>query len=82
MEKTCSNCGFVFSLNYCNNCGQKVIRGRLNFGEISKDFIEQILNLDNRLITTIKLLIINPHIIILEYINGKRKKALSHKVCK
>jgi hypothetical protein len=72
METRCKNCGNLFQGQYCNNCGQKVIRERYTikhlFGLIFESF-----NVERGLLYTIKLLFTNPGKLINDYLEGRTK---------
>ncbi|WP_452223798.1 DUF3667 domain-containing protein [Lacinutrix chionoecetis] len=71
----CKNCSNIISdrVNYCNNCGAKVIRNRLTMRNLSQDFAYKYFNYDNKFLKTIKTLITSPEVVIESYINGTRK---------
>jgi len=68
----CKNCEVSFEGNYCNNCGQKAITGRLTYKEVITNFVDSF-NLETGILLTLKLLFVNPKKILTEYLQGKRK---------
>ena len=72
----CKNCKTKLSdqSDYCNKCGARVIRNRLNFGNLFSHFTEEFLNYDNKLLQTVIVLFIKPEAVIRSYISGTRKK--------
>jgi hypothetical protein len=71
----CKNCNENLSgqEKYCSNCGQKNI-DKLNFKYLYEEILDNILNLDSKLLSTIKGLIIKPGFLSKEFIAGRRKK--------
>ncbi len=72
----CKNCSSPLEthINFCSNCGAKVIRNRLNFKNLWVDAREQFLNYDNKLLKTFLTLFRKPEDVIGSYITGTRKK--------
>jgi len=71
----CKNCDNDLKNIYCSVCGQK--SGEfLTIKEIVKDFFDNILSLDSKAFITLKLLILKPGLLTLEYWNGKKAKYL------
>ena len=73
--KKCKNCDSNFKNNYCSICGQKSSE-LLTVKEIVKEFFENVLSLDSKVFVTLKLLIIKPGFLTLEYWNGKKAQYL------
>jgi hypothetical protein len=75
----CKNCKTSLNddINFCYNCGAKVIRNKLTFKHVFEDFNEQFLNLDNKFLQTFIALFITPEAVIGGYINGTRKKYIN-----
>jgi len=71
---TCKNCGNIFTGNFCNICGQKVINSRFLFKQILIDFFEATFNLDKGFFFTLILLLTNPKKVINEYLSGRTKR--------
>ncbi len=69
----CPNCLNQFSGNYCNNCGQKKIVGRLTTKIVFTDFVEAVFLFDFKLFKTILDLIVKPAKLVKSYLNGKHK---------
>ncbi|MEQ8905423.1 DUF3667 domain-containing protein [Ekhidna sp.] len=72
-HKECLNCGYELGGNYCPNCGQSTSIHRITFRETIKDFFSSTFALEGPLLSTIKLLIVNPGKLFREFIGGKRK---------
>jgi hypothetical protein len=73
MEHICKNCGTKHTGSFCNNCGQKVIKGKFKLSEIIKEAIETTFNLDKGFFFTIYQLVINPKKVITDYLSGKTR---------
>jgi hypothetical protein len=71
----CRNCGHNFTLQYCNNCGEKVFyekdKSILHFFEEGFHFLT---HLEGKFFTTIKTMFVRPGKVSLDYSNGVRKK--------
>ena len=72
----CKNCNHPISenQNYCDNCGAKVIRNRLEPKVLIHQVNEQFLSIDNKLLRTFVALCVKPEDVIGGYINGTRRK--------
>ena len=72
----CKNCYHEIrdEVHYCENCGAKVIRNRINLKNLWSDFTEQFLNYDNKLLKTFLHLFNKPGEVIGSYIGGTRKR--------
>lgn len=75
----CKNCNTALSklINYCPMCGAKVVKKRLTMKNLSVDFTEQFLNIDNKFLKTFVHLFTNPGIVINGFIDGTRKKYIN-----
>ncbi|WP_121665647.1 DUF3667 domain-containing protein [Mesonia aquimarina] len=75
----CKNCEkqLLGADSYCNQCGAKVIRQRLTLRNVGEEFVNIFLNVDNTFLKTFLQMLINPHLVILDYISGIRKKYLN-----
>jgi len=72
----CKNCHHEIELwmNFCGNCGAKIIRNRLNPKTLAEQVNREILAIDNRLFRTFYGLFRAPQDVIVGYINGVRRK--------
>ncbi|NQU34758.1 MAG: DUF3667 domain-containing protein [Bacteroidetes bacterium] len=75
MEK-CPNCSNEFTKSYCNNCGQKIIKGDLTIKMVLSDFVQNVFLFDSTLYKTLIGLLINPGRLVKSYLGGKKKKYL------
>lgn len=69
----CKNCGNVFRLNYCNQCGQPAYTPRIGWKEIAHYLPHAMLHLDKGFFYTIKELATRPGYVLRGYLEGKRK---------
>lgn len=72
----CKNCNKNLSTQtkFCDECGAKVIDKRITFKNLILDVFVNAFGWDNKFFITIRGLILCPHIVLKEYINGTRKK--------
>lgn len=72
----CKNCNKVLddTQKYCDECGAKVIQNRLTTKIIANQINEQFISLDNKFLKTFIDLFKKPETVIVDYINGTRKK--------
>ncbi len=76
--KYCKNCGFEISYySFCPDCGAKKITKRITFKNLTQEFSDRFLNLDNSFIRTFIHLFTTPKEVIDGFINGLRKKYLN-----
>lgn len=75
MEK-CPNCENEFTKSYCNNCGQKLIKGDLTIKMVLSDFVQNVFLFDTTLYKTLAGLLIHPGNLVKSYLEGKKKKYL------
>jgi hypothetical protein len=72
----CKSCEFQFdsSLPFCPNCGGRVIHERLSIKSVLREFYENVFNVDNKFIRTIRDLTLHPETVFKAYIAGARKR--------
>ena len=70
----CTNCAYKFSRanNYCPICGQKNHELRIPLTHLLGEVLETTLHFDSKTIRTIKLLLLKPGFLSLEFNSGKR----------
>ncbi len=73
----CLNCGTEFEGNFCPECGQSAETGRFTFKFIWENLIAAILGKDGGVWFTLKNLFCRPGAMIVEILNGKRKRYFS-----
>ncbi|MCB0685459.1 MAG: DUF3667 domain-containing protein, partial [Saprospiraceae bacterium] len=76
--KNCLNCGAPLeeSDQYCGHCGQKTHDGKVPLLSMLHEFVSDQLNLDGKVLYTLKLLL-TPGLLTTEYFAGKRKKQIN-----
>lgn len=74
----CKNCGFqIDNYSFCPACGAKKITKRITFKNLTQEFSDRFLNLDNSFIRTFIQLFTKPKDVIDGYIHGVRKKYIN-----
>jgi hypothetical protein len=68
----CSNCGAHVSGNFCHECGQETVLHPPSTREFLHEFIGHYVALEGRLLQTMKLLLLKPGQLSLEYMRGRR----------
>ena len=71
----CKNCENILALEstHCNLCGQKMIHARFQTKQIVHEVFESLTNVERGFWYTLKMLIIAPHRMMREYLNGQTK---------
>ncbi|WP_108803971.1 DUF3667 domain-containing protein [Aquimarina sp. Aq107] len=71
----CKNCGFqIDHYSFCPDCGAKKITKRITFKNLTQEFSDRFLNLDNSFIRTFIHLFTEPNTVIDGFIHGLRKR--------
>ena len=70
----CKNCNHNIEGDYCSNCGQRTSIDQVTFKETFQDLVDAIFSLNGPLLTTLKMLVVNPGRMFNEYLAGRRKK--------
>jgi len=73
----CLNCGTEFEGKYCPECGQKADTSRFTMKFISQNLLTAILSNDGGVWFTLKNLFTRPSAMVVEILNGKRKRYFS-----
>ena len=71
-QMLCKNCGNEFNGNFCNQCGQKASVKRLTYRSLADNLLQGFLHVDKGFFYTIRMLIVNPGKVVLDFINCKR----------
>ncbi|HCT29914.1 MAG TPA: hypothetical protein DIW31_04110 [Bacteroidales bacterium] len=74
MEHICKNCGHNHTLIFCNQCGQKVIQHRFTTKQLFHDLFHNLIHIDKGFFYTFYSLLVRPHVVIMEYLNGATRK--------
>jgi hypothetical protein len=69
---TCANCAATVSGNFCHECGQETVLHPPSTREFLHEFIGHYVALESKLWQTLKLLILKPGALTLEYMAGRR----------
>jgi hypothetical protein len=72
LASTCANCGHVLAGDYCSRCGQHAIDLHRPFSSLVSDAVGDILNLDTRLLRTLRPLMTKPGKVAKDFIAGRR----------
>jgi hypothetical protein len=72
----CRNCDADVPLGqvYCGNCGQTCATARLTLHEIGHDLLHALVHVDRSGLSLIRMLLVRPGTIALNYVQGKRKR--------
>lgn len=73
----CLNCGTEFEGKYCPECGQKADTGRFTMRFVFQNLLTAILSNDGGVWFTLKNLFTRPSAMVVEILNGKRKRYFS-----
>jgi len=71
--QACMNCGQVLSGAYCSACGQESRIQTPTVGEFVREFVQDQMALEGKLLRTLKLLLTRPGALTLDYISGRRQ---------
>ena len=69
---TCPNCDAAVAGNFCHQCGQATVLHPPSAGEFLHEFIGHYVALEGKLLQTLKLLVLRPGQLTLEYLAGRR----------
>lgn len=72
----CRNCGAALAAGqaYCGGCGQKRVATRLTLREIGHDLVHALVHVDRSLLSLVRLLLVRPGGVALDYVQGRRKR--------
>lgn len=78
-QMNCKNCHSTYemSIQFCSNCGAKVVHERLSLKNLWKNFATDFFGWDNKYLKTLWHLITKPKQILDGYISGVRKRYMS-----
>jgi hypothetical protein len=76
LSSHCQNCNATVTSRqaYCSACGQKRIFERLTLREIAHELIHAILHVDRSAISLVRMLLVRPGTVALDYVQGRRKR--------
>lgn len=70
----CANCDAPRMGEYCYQCGQHFLEGRLTIRRLVRDFLVRKLGLEGGLLRTVVDLTVRPATMIRDYVNGRRQR--------
>lgn len=72
----CENCGATVECGptFCGMCGQKLGRERLSLHAIGHDLLHVFVHVDRSALSLVRLLLVRPGAVALDYVRGKRKR--------
>jgi hypothetical protein len=73
----CPNCGHALGGAYCAGCGQKVAPINPSFRDVAHEFIGEVLNIDGKTFSSVRLLLTKPGFLTREYFEGRRARYVS-----
>lgn len=76
-DKTCPNCSYTVSGNFCANCGQKTHLHRDSFFHMVTHFVSDYFHYDHKFCKTLKALLLRPGSLSVAYKEGKRSSFLN-----
>ncbi len=76
-QHLCGNCLMPLDSVFCSHCGQKQISQSKHFSALFREFFEDVLNLDDKILRTIKPLLVKPGFLSLEYFADRRMRYVS-----
>ena len=68
----CLNCGLAIDTNYCPNCGQHNTSHNHGLAQFLREFMEEFLHLDSKIVRTLVPLFRKPGFLTQEWVAGKR----------
>lgn len=68
----CRNCGEPLLGNFCWSCGQEAVDLRPSFRQLVGELVGDVLNLDTKLLRTLKPLLFQPGAVTRDYLEGRR----------
>ncbi|HEY4273191.1 MAG TPA: DUF3667 domain-containing protein [Candidatus Udaeobacter sp.] len=68
----CENCGAPLTGHYCGQCGQAAVDYRRSFRHVIADLLDEFLNWDSKVFTTIALLLVRPWKLTNQFLAGHR----------
>ncbi len=69
---TCANCAAELTGPFCANCGQEHQEAEPSLGHVLRDLWDDVIKIDGKVLTTLKLLFTQPGQLTLEYFEGRR----------
>jgi hypothetical protein len=76
-EANCRNCGTALAGRYCHSCGQKAVSLFVSLGAFVADAVQQYVDIDGKIVRTMKLLVTAPGMLTIELLEGRRVRYLT-----
>jgi hypothetical protein len=73
----CPNCGQSFTGRFCSGCGQKVQFHGIGLHEFGHEVLHELAHVDDKIGSTIRLLLLHPGALTREFFEGRRARYLS-----
>ena len=73
----CRNCGATLEGPFCHVCGQKAAASRVSVHDLLHEGVHEFAHLDGKIFQTIRLLVIRPGALTLEFLAGRRARYIS-----
>ena len=75
----CHNCYHPLEQkdDYCSNCGQEYTTGKVSFFSVVREFIDNFIALDSKVLRSLPLLFFKPGQLTIEFFKGKHKRYVS-----
>ena len=72
----CKNCEslLIKDATFCSNCGGKIVKERITFKKLLSEVFNVVFGWDSKFFLTLKKMLISPHIVLKDYIDGVRKR--------
>lgn len=71
-KAACLNCGETLLGEFCWRCGQESVDPRPSFRQLAGELVGDVLNLDTKLLRTLRPLLFRPGVLTREYLAGRR----------
>jgi hypothetical protein len=72
-QHTCSNCGTVYTGNFCNQCGQKQVH-RYTIAHVLHELVHVFTHADKGIFRFAANIIVRPGLVALDFVEGRRKR--------
>ncbi len=76
-QQACLNCGAVLHGTFCSTCGQRVVPPRPSLRELLGEAFAEFSGWDGKLATTLRLLVIRPGQLTVDFLEGKRARYIT-----
>lgn len=73
----CLNCDTPLQGKFCHACGQKATSASVNMHDFVHDATHEFLHLDGKILSTLKLLVVRPGQLTVEFLEGRRARYIS-----